>query len=256
MSLVKSPAEVEMMAEAGKRLAEILNTLKEEVRPGVETRFFDELSFKLVKKTGCEPAFLNYRPAGASRPYPATICVSVNDVIVHGTPSDYVIQEGDIVKLDLGLRFKGWYSDAALTIGAGKIGDGKKEFIETAVKALDLGIKQAVIGKTLGDIGFAVENCVKSRGFSVADLLTGHGIGRELHEEPAVYNFGRPGKGVKLESGMILAIEPMIAMGSGRVKQLKDESFATADGSLSAHFEHTVAVTEKEPRVLTGVDEQ
>ena len=267
MAIIKSPAEIELMAEAGRRLGEILAILAAEVRPGLETAFFDEKSSALIKKAGCEPAFLNYRPTGAKKGYPATICVSVNDVIVHGAPSGYVIKDGDLAKLDLGLIWKGWYADAAVTVCAlrqssgqavrqgspqtGKIDPLKKRLIETTREALRLGIAAAQPGNTIGDIGFAIENHVRAQGCSVADGLTGHGISRELHEEPYVYNFGKKGQGETLKPGMVIAIEPMVVAGSGKVKQLNDDSYATADGSLAAHFEHTVAVTEKGPRVLT-----
>lgn len=285
MFFTKSPAEIEIMAEAGRRLGEILAKLQEEVRSGVRTDALDRKSFQLIREAGCEPAFLNYRPTWAKKSYPATLCVSVNDVIVHGVPSERIIKDGDIVKLDLGLKYKGLYVDAAITVfaslsrerplrlarldsrsarqvgdearsgGVGSIDAEKKKLIAAARNALELGIKQALPGKTLGDIGYAIQKSVNSEHFSIIEGLTGHGIGRELHEEPVVYNFGRPEKGERLKAGMVIAIEPMISAapppGGGKIKQLEDESFATADGSLSAHFEHTVAITENGPRVLT-----
>ncbi|GEM_PF-12865 len=307
---IKTKEEIEIMAEAGRRLGEILAKLGEEVRLGTRTDALDRKSFQLIREAGCEPAFLNYRPVGAKRPYPATLCVSINDVVVHGVPSKRVIEDGDIVSLDLGLKYKGLYVDAALTVGVGDIdsknedtapqavryrnssvanppslptppkqlqlrrpeklrkgsphsvfspqaarywAEEKKKLIVAARNALEAGIKQAVPGKTLGDIGFTIEKFVKAERFSIVEGLTGHGIGRELHEEPVVQNFGKPGKGERLKAGMVIAIEPMISMGGGKIKQLEDESFATADGSLSAHFEHTVAITENGPRVLTRV---
>lgn len=253
MIFLKSPGEIEVMAEAGRRLGEILGALQKEVRPGVRTNALDRKSFQLIREAGCEPAFLNYQPAWVEKPYPATLCVSVNDVIVHGVPSRRIIEDGDIVKLDLGLKFKGLYVDAAITVGVGDIDAKKKKLIAAARNALEAGIKQAAPGKTLGDIGSAIEKSVRAERFSIVEGLTGHGVGRELHEEPVVHNFGRPGKGERLKAGMVIAIEPMISAGSGKIKQLEDESFATADGSLSAHFEHTVAITENGPRVLTKV---
>lgn len=251
MFFIKSPAEIEIMAEAGRRLGEILAKLEKEVHPGIRTDTLDRKSFQLIQEAGCEPAFLNYKPAWAEKPYPATLCVSVNDVVVHGVPSRRVIEDGDIVKLDLGLKYKGLYVDAAVTVGAGEIDSKKKKLISAVRNALELGIRQAVPGKTLGNIGYAIEKFVRSEHFSIVEGLTGHGIGRELHEEPVVYNFGKPRKGERLKVGAVIAIEPMISAGSGKIKQLEDESFATADGSLSAHFEHTVAITENGPRVLT-----
>ncbi len=263
MIFLKSPAEIEIMAEAGRRLGEILAKLQEEVRSGVRTDILDSKSFQLIREAGCEPAFLNYRPAWAKKPYPATLCVSVNDVVVHGVPSERIIKDGDIVKLDLGLKYKGLYVDAAITVlasssrersgGVGDIDAEKKKLIAAAKNALEAGIKQAMPGKTLGDIGYTIEKFVRSEHFSIVEGLTGHGVGWELHEEPVVFNFGSPGKGERLKVGMVIAIEPMISAGSGKVIQLEDESFATADGSYTAHFEHTVAVTENGPRVLTRI---
>jgi len=251
MGFLKTPAEIELMSEAGKRLGEILALLAAEVRPGLETLYFDEKAFDLIKKSGAEPAFLNYRPTGAKKGYPATICVSVNDVIVHGTPSNYVVKDGDLVSLDLGLVWKRFYSDAAVSICAGKTDPLKKRLIETTREALKLGIGAAKPGSALGDIGYAIEHYVKSQGLSIAEGLTGHGIGRELHEEPYVYNFGKKGQGDKLKPGMVIAIEPMVVTGHPKIKQLQDDSYATADGSLAAHFEHTVAITENGPKILT-----
>lgn len=241
------------MAEAGKRLASVLEASAKSVRAGMKTKEIDELSNRLIREAGCEPAFLNYRPHGAKKAYPATACVSVNEVIVHGVPSDYVIKSGDIVKIDLGLKHEGFYVDAAVTVGVGAIDAKKKELIETTKKALELGIEEARPGRTLGDIGFAIEHCVKAKGFSVVDLLTGHGVGRDLHEDPYVYNSGRRGEGEELKEGMVIAIEPMVAAGKGRIKQLDDDSFATADGSASAHFEQTLAITKNGPKVLTRI---
>ncbi|MBI4086345.1 MAG: type I methionyl aminopeptidase [Candidatus Liptonbacteria bacterium] len=248
---IKTKEEIEIMAEGGRRLGEILASLASEVRPGIGTAFFDTRSFALIKKAGCEPAFLNYRPTGAKKAYPATICVSINDVVVHGVPSKRVIEDGDIVSLDLGLKYKGWYVDAAVSVGAGKLDTKKYKLIAAAKNALELGIGQAMPGKTLGDIGCAIEKFVKQERFSIVEGLTGHGIGRELHEEPAVFNFGKPGKGEPLKVGMVIAIEPMISAGGAKIRQLQDDSYAIADGSLAAHFEHTIAITENGPRVLT-----
>ena len=241
------------MAEAGKILAGVLDFLAKNAKVGMRADELDDIAFRMIKKAGCEPLFLGYRPNGAKKAYPATACVSVNEVVVHGVPSDYVIKNGDIVKIDLGLKYKGFCSDAAVTVGIGEISSREKELIETTRKALELGINEACPGKTLGDIGCAIERSVKAGGFSIVDLLTGHGIGRELHEDPYVYNFGKRGEGDELKEGMVIAIEPMTALGKGRLKQLPDDSFATADGSVSAHFEHTVAITKDGPRVLTRI---
>ena len=241
------------MAEAGEKLAVILDFLAKSVKAGIRTNELDNIAFKMIRETGCQPAFLNYKPHGARKAYPATVCVSINEVVVHGVPSDYVIKDGDIVKIDLGLIYKGFYSDSAVTIGIGAIGIKNRNLIETTKKTLELGIEEARPGNTLGDIGFAIERHVKANGFSIVELLTGHGIGRELHEDPYVYNFGKRDEGDELKEGMVIAIEPMVAAGKGSLKQLKDDSFATADGSFTAHFEHTVAITKDGPRILTKI---
>lgn len=248
---IKSEAEIEIMAEAGRKLAKVLKILASEARVGVKLMALEKLSRELIKSEGAEPAFLNYRPEGAEKAYPFSLCASINSVIVHGQPSNYEIREGDLVKLDLGLLYKGFYSDTALTVAAGKVSPLAMKLVEATRKALSEAISTAKPGRTLGDVGWAIEKTAKENGFSVADSLTGHGIGRKLHEEPAVYNFGLPHSGLKIFAGMVLAIEPMLVAGSGRIKELKDESYATADNSLAAHFEHTVAITKTGPVILT-----
>jgi len=253
MKIIKTEEEIEIMAEAGRRLAHILDFLEKNVRAGMKTNELDAIAYRMIKESGCKPAFLDYRPHGAKNGYPATACISINDTVVHGVPSDYVIKDGDIVKIDLGLIHEGFYSDAAVTVGIGAIGIKNRKLIETTKKAMELGIKEAHPGNTVGDIGYAIEHHVKSNGFFIVDLLTGHGIGRELHEDPYVYNFGKKGEGKKLMAGMVIAIEPMVAVGSGKVIQNKDDSFTIADGSMSAHFESTVAIMESGPVVLTKI---
>ncbi|MCX6703061.1 MAG: type I methionyl aminopeptidase [Candidatus Wolfebacteria bacterium] len=211
----------------------------------------DKLAEKLIRKAGGKPGFLNYKPDGARHPYKASICASVNDVVVHGFPGDYILKPGDILKLDFGVIYKGFYSDGAATFGIGKISEEARKLIETTKESLALAIKECWPGNTLGDIGSAVENFAKKRGFRPIKGLTGHGIGSKLHEDPVVFNHGTRGMGMKLAPGMVLAIEPMLSAGSDKVIQLDDESWATSDKSLSAHFEHTVAITEKGPRILT-----
>ncbi|OGY97692.1 MAG: type I methionyl aminopeptidase [Candidatus Liptonbacteria bacterium RIFCSPLOWO2_01_FULL_56_20] len=252
MASLKTSAEIGAMAEAGRRLAEVLSLLAAEVRPGVATMHFEELGRKLIRERGAEPAFLGYRPHWSERSYPYALCVSLNDTVVHGRPGAYVIREGDLVKLDLGVKYGGWYVDAACTVGAGRITPEAQKLITATKTALERAIEETRPGRTLGDIGWAIEQVARRAGFSVARSLTGHGIGRELHEEPSVLNVGRRGKGEELTPGMVLAIEPMIVAGQGEVKERKDESVATADGSLAAHFEHTVAITKQGPRILTA----
>jgi methionyl aminopeptidase len=248
---LKTPAEIEIMAEGGKRLARILTELKKEVKPGVATKVFDIRARELLDKEGCEAAFLDYKPSGAARSFPAAICVSVNETIIHGLPSDRILEEGDIVTLDMGLIYEDFYLDAAITVGVGKISEKAAKLLRAARESLDAGIKAAKPGKTLGDVGAAIQERIERDKFSVAQGLIGHGIGRDLHEDPNVFNVGRPGEGETLKPGMVLAIEPMAAAGKGKIKQLKDDTFETEDGSISAHFEHTVAIMKDGLRILT-----
>jgi methionyl aminopeptidase len=249
--VLKTPEEIEIMAEGGRRLGAVLEALRGEVRVGVTTRELDRRAEELIRMGGDAPAFKNYLPDGADRPYPATLCTSVNDGVVHGLPSDRMLEEGDVLKLDLGLLHGGLYVDAAITVPVGRVSDDAWRLVRATEAALNAGISQARAGRTLGDIGAAVQRVVERDGFSVVTALTGHGIGRELHEDPSVLNVGKPGAGDVLVAGMVIAIEPMTALGKARVKQLKDDSFVTADGSTAAHFEHTVAITKGGPRVLT-----
>jgi len=249
--LIKTPEEIEKIRAAGKILAKTAKIVLAEAKEGVVLRSLDKLAEKLIKESGAKPAFLGYRPFGARAPYPCSICASVNDVVVHGVPSDYALQSGDILKLDFGVNLTGWNADAAWTVAIGKIDDAKRKLLKTTETALFDGIKQMKPGKTLGDIGWAINERVNKGGFAVVEGLTGHGIGRDIHEEPSVYNVGQKGRGLELKPGMVLAIEPMVSAGSPKILQRKDDSFVIEDGSVSAHFEHTVAVTEKGPQILT-----
>lgn len=248
----KTSEELKLMAEGGRRLARILRTVAAAAKPGVRTIELDHLAYDLITKGGDKPAFLGYRPGGAGKAYPATLCASVNDGIVHGLPSNYILMDGDLLKLDLGLIHEKFYLDSAISVGIGKLTSEAKKLITVTEKALALGIAAAKAGNTLGDIGYAVQSYVEKNGFSVIRSLTGHGIGRKLHDDPHVYNFGKPGEGESLVAGMTIAIEPMVAAGRYELKQLADDSFVTKDGSLGAHFEHTVVVTEKGARILTA----
>ncbi len=250
--IIKTPAEIDIMTEGGKRLAAVLRELEANIRRGMTTKEIDRMAYALITSTGDKPSFLNYQPEGARRPYPATICVSLNDVVVHGTPSERtMIHDGDLVKLDLGLIHRGFHLDAARTVMVGNILPEVKRLVAMTRRALDAGVREARPGHTMGDIGNAIQTVAEEAGFSVAQGLTGHGIGRSLHEDPVVFNFGRRGKGIKIEEGMVIAIEPMLNLGAPAVKQLRNDSYATRDGSLSAHFENTVAITKEGPRVLT-----
>jgi methionyl aminopeptidase len=247
----RTPQEIEVMAEGGRRLGAVLQRLKSEVRPGVTTLSLDRVARKLIVDGGDTPAFLNYRPAGARKAYPYTLCASVNSVVVHGQPSTYALREGDIISLDLGLKHEGFYLDAAVTVGVGTISAEAKKLMAATEESLYAGIKEAKIGRSLGDVGYAIERVARKKKFSIAEGLTGHGIGRALHEDPTVFNFGDRGTGMKLVRGMVLAIEPMATVGGGAIVQLRDEGYGTADRSLAAHFEHTVAITDVGPRILT-----
>lgn len=251
--ILKTSGEIEIMAEGGRLLAAVLRALQKEVRVGLATRGLDRRARELIRETGAKPAFLGYRPAGSKAPYGYALCTSVGSTVVHGLPSDYALEDGDILKLDLGLLYKGFYLDSAVTVAVGNADATAKKLTKVTREALERGIREARPGKTLGDIGWAIASHIKRKRFSIVDVLTGHGIGRNLHEDPAVLNWGRPGEGQKLEAGMVLAIEPMVAVGRGAVTQHDDGSFRTADGSLAAHFEHTVAVTARGPRVLTAL---
>lgn len=254
MTKLKTPEEIEILREGGKRHAVILKELAKSVAPGVSTGFLEEEARRLIKEGGDTPAFLGYRPTGASRKFPASLCVSINDEIVHGIPNEkeIILKEGDIVGLDLGIIHKGLITDAAVTVPVGKIDETSKRLIETTRKALDAGIRAAKLGGTIGDIGAAISRVVEPTGFSIADDLAGHGVGFKVHEDPYVPNFGTRGSGEKLVAGMVLALEPMANVGTSKIKLLDDGyTIKTRDGSRSAHFEHTIAITEKGTIIIT-----
>jgi len=254
MVSIKTKEEIATMKVGGGILAGIIKKVSESAQEGVSLKELDTLAYSLITKSGCVPAFLGYKPYGAKKAYPATICASVNEIIVHGIPNNYLLKEGDILKLDFGLIYppkNGFYVDSAVTIPIGKIEKREKQLIQTAQDALYKGIEKARPGNWLGDIGHAIYTFVKKRGFSIAEGLTGHGIGKELHEDPSVYNFGKPKTGLLLKSGMVIAIEPMVSMGRGDTIQLENDEFAMKDGNKSAHFEHTVAITPRGPMILT-----
>ena len=246
--IIKSDREIAIMRQAGRIVATVLELLKWQLRPGMKTEELDVIVARELKKLGAKPSFKGYRG------FPANLCVSVNDEIVHGIPGERILCEGDIVSLDLGDIFKGFQGDAALTVGVGKVSPQAKELMETTEGALKAGIAAAYPEARLGDISVAIQNYAESRGYSVVREYTGHGIGREMHEEPQIPNFGLPGTGPVLKRGMTLAIEPMVNIGDWHTR-LRDDHWTvlTADGSLSAHFEHTIAITDDGPEVLTIV---
>ena len=253
--LLKTAEEIETLREGGKHHAQILSELSAMVRPGVSTLILEEEALRLIKAAGDKPAFLGYQPYGASRPYPAALCISINDEIVHGIPNEAerIINEGDIVSLDLGLTHKGLITDSAVTVPCGAIDDESRRLLEVAELALKRGIEGALPGSTIGDIGFLISSAVKGSGFTLAKDLAGHGVGYSVHEEPFVPNFGNRGKGEQLVPGMVLAIEPMVNAGKPGIRLAKDGyTIKTTDGSRSAHFEHTIAITEKGNIILTS----
>lgn len=251
MIILKTAEEIEIMAIAGKKLAEVIFLLKKEIRPGLKTKVLDDLAYKLIKERNAEPAFLNYIPPGGDKPFPASLCVSINETIVHGIPSNYILQPGDIVKLDIGLKYQGFYVDMAETIGIPPLNHREKELIIATKKALFEAIKIAKPGNTLGDIGYKIESIAYKYNLSIAEKLTGHGIGKNLHEDPYILNFGNRGEGIKLQEGMVLAIEPMFVLGKKYLIENVDGSFRSKDRSKTAHFEHTIAILKKGNLILT-----
>lgn len=255
MIRLKTLNEIEILREGGKRHAEILKALKDLVEPGVSTLILEEEALRLIAEYGDKPAFLGYTPAGAKRPYPASLCVSINEEIVHGIPNEAarILSDGDIVALDLGLVHEGLITDSAISVGVGVIDDEARELLKVTKMALDAGIAAALPGNTIGDIGFAINEVVKKTKFSLAEDLAGHGVGYAVHEDPFVPNRGREGEGERLVPGMVIAIEPMVNTGKGSIKTMKDGyTIVTRDGSRSAHFEHTIAITSEGNIVLTA----
>ena len=246
--IIKSDQEIAAMRQAGRIVAIVLEVLTKQIRPGMKTKELDTIAARELERRGAKPSFKGYRG------FPANLCVSVNDEIVHGIPGERVLDEGDIVSLDLGAIFTGFHGDAALTVGVGKISPQARRLIETGEGALKAGIAVAYSGARLGDISAAIQNYAESRGYSVVREYTGHGIGREMHEEPQIPNFGLPESGPVLKKGMTLALEPMMNAGDWRTRLGDDHwTVLTGDGSLSAHFEHTIVITDAEPEVLTVV---
>ncbi|MCA9354992.1 type I methionyl aminopeptidase [Candidatus Kaiserbacteria bacterium] len=251
----KTPEEITVLKEAGAILAKILKDVAKEVVPGVTTLSLDDRAMELVEDLKVEPVLLGYHPGFADRPYPASMCISVNDCVQHGIPSeDVVLREGDVVDLDMSIGYKGMIVDAGFTLGVGQIGAEARKLLACTEEALAVGIKVAKPGGKIGDVSEAIQKFVESRGFSVVKVLCGHGVGYAVHEDPTIPNFGRAGTGPTIEVGHVYAIEPIVNIGSEDV-YFDDAgdgySVYTQDGSLSAHFEHTVAITEKGPLILT-----
>ena len=248
--IIKSLDEIAAMRRAGSVVASILKTLSKEIKAGVTARHLDDIAGSELTRYGATSSFKGYRG------FPATLCVSINEEIVHGIPGERVIQEGDIVSLDFGAIVDGFHGDAALTIGVGSVSPQAKQLLQITGSCLEAGISVARAGAYLGDISAAIQHYVESRGFSVVREYTGHGIGREMHEEPQIPNFGPSGLGPVLQKGMTLAIEPMVNLGGWQTKVKNDGwTVVTADSSLSAHFEKTIVITDEEAEVLTPWDE-
>jgi len=245
---LKTEEEIEIMAEAGKILAKVLKELEKMTRPGITTLELDRAAEALILSYGAKPAFKNYDN------FPYSLCASVNENVVHGFPSEYVLKEGDIIGLDLGVFYHGYYSDMAVTVPAGKVSFEAKRLINVAKKSLRLGIKKVKPGNTTGDIGNTIQRFVESQGFSVIRDLCGHGIGKNLHEGPKIPNFGERHKGVELKEGMVICIEPMISAGGYELKKSADGyGYAAKDNSFTAHFEHTILVANKGAKILTSL---
>lgn len=247
MIILKTPDEITVMAQASRVVAEVLAVLKKAVRPGITTDELDRFAEEEIRARGARPAFKGYRS------YLKTLCASVNEQVVHGIPSKRALKEGDIIGLDLGAIVDGFYGDSAVTVAVGQTNERITHLVRVTEEAMYLGIKQAVVGRRLSDISHVIQQHVESAGYSVVTEFVGHGIGRQLHEDPQVPNYGKPGQGPRLQAGMVLAIEPMVNMGKAAVKVLEDRWTAvTVDGSISAHFEHTIAIQlNGPPRILS-----
>lgn len=250
---LKSKHELETMREAGRHVGEILLVLRELAGPGVTTAEIDRAARQEIRGRKLESSFLGYSPGGAP-PYPAVICTSVNAEIVHGIPGERELIDGDLLKLDFGVLYGGFHGDSAVTIPIGGASEESRHLIDATRRSMYAGIKHMCPGNRLGDVGHAVQKVAEAEGYAVVRDFVGHGVGRELHEPPQLPNFGRPGRGQRLRAGMVLAIEPMVNLGSAGV-EIRDDGWTarTADGKRSCHFEHTVAITDNGPEILTQV---
>jgi len=248
MVIIKSHREIEQLKRSNAIVAEVFEKLKGMIVPGITTKELDQVAEEYIVLKGARPAFKGYRG------FPATLCISINEEVVHGIPSQRRLKEGDIVSLDVGVDFVGYYGDAAITFPVGEVDPEAKRLLEVTEKALYIGIEKAKVGNRLFDISYAIQGWVESHGFSVVRDFVGHGIGRDLHEEPQIPNFGAPHQGPRLEKGMVFALEPMVNEGTYEVRVLSDGwTVVTADGKRSAHFEHTIAITEDGAEILSAL---
>lgn len=249
---IKTPADIKILREGGKRLSYILGEVAKAVHPGVKQTELNDIAERLIVEGGDKPAFKNYRPHGAKIAFPAALCVSMNDEVVHGIPVDMELVEGDIVSLDLGLEHKGLFTDMSITVPVGKVNKGAEQLMEVTRKSLEIGIKEVKDGAKIGNIGYEIEKFVKSYGYGIVRELAGHGVGYSIHEPPYVPNFGKKNTGLILKEGMVIAIEPMVNEGGDAIYEAEDEwTIKTADGLRSAHFEKTVVITKNGAEVLT-----
>lgn len=252
MISIKTPEEIRIMAEGGKRLAKIMHQLGKMVKSGIATMELETLAERLVLNSGGKPSFKGYQGNDLDKPYPTCLCISINEQLVHAVPSDRILKTGDIVSLDIGMEYKGFHTDMARTFAVGKINPAAKKLIAVTEKALMIGIKQVKLGNHIGDIGLAIQQYVEKNGFSVVRELCGHGIGRELHEDPQIMNFFDDGENPELVEGMTICLEPMVTAGDWRLKQSVDGfGYEARDGSLSCHFENTIVITKRGARILT-----
>ncbi|MGW3086889.1 type I methionyl aminopeptidase [Streptomyces sp. NPDC001108] len=255
MVQLKTDTSIDAMRETGRVVARLLTAVREAAVVGVSLRELDEVARGVLREAGAGSPFLNYRPHFAPTPFPAVICASVNDAIVHGIPTDQRLRDGDLVSIDAGAKLDGWAGDSAISFTVGRARPADTRLVDTAFEALEAGIAAAVVGNRIGDIAHAIGTVCRGAGYGIPEGFGGHGIGREMHEDPAVPNEGRPGRGMRLRHGMVLAIEPML-IGGGKDEYYPDRdgwTLRTTDGSRAAHAEHTVAITDDGPRVLTAL---
>jgi len=249
--IIKTDHEIEKIKKSCQLAANTLRFVAEKIKPGLKTKKLDQIAEDFIKKQGGLPSFKGYGPTGNE--FPASICVSINDEIVHGIPGDRILEEGDIVSIDIGTNLNGYYGDIAATFGVGKINDIAKKLIKTTQACLFAGIKEAIEGNFVGDIAHAIQSKAEYNNFSVVREYVGHGVGLQVHEDPQIPNYGRPKTGLKLERGMVIAIEPMVNQGDYKtVSDINGWTVKTADGSLSAHFEHTIAIYKEGNEILTN----
>ena len=254
---LRTPAEIEAMRPAGRFVAEVLATLRDETKVGTNLLAIDRRAHDLIRRAGAESCYIDYHPSFGARPFGKVICTSVNDAVLHGLPFDYSLQDGDLVSLDFAVAVDGWVADSAISFVVGTARDEDLAIIDTTGRALDAAIAAAVVGQRIGDISHAIQTTTEEAGFSIVRSLVGHGIGRSMHEEPQIPNYGPPGKGPEIEAGMVFAIEPMVNVGGPGIFMDDDGwSVYSEDGSMAAHFEYTVAATSDGPRILTPWDDQ